>query len=119
MLMPSSSPLMGICFCIAHRSRSAPQHETSLIAVRTTSMSMKNKVAIVTGGATMIGEGVVAALVAEGCKVTIADIDAVKGPAVAARYDGCQFVATDVADDASIAACVARTVAAFGGIDFL
>jgi NAD(P)-dependent dehydrogenase (short-subunit alcohol dehydrogenase family) len=82
-------------------------------------MSMKKKVAIVTGGATMIGEGVVAALVAEGCIVTIADIDAVKGPAVAARYDGCQFVATDVSDDASIAACVARTVAAFGGIDFL
>jgi NAD(P)-dependent dehydrogenase (short-subunit alcohol dehydrogenase family) len=82
-------------------------------------MSLKNKVAIVTGGATMIGEGVVAALAAEGCKVTIADIDAVKGPAVAARHLGCQFVATDVADDASISACVARTVAAFGGIDFL
>jgi NAD(P)-dependent dehydrogenase (short-subunit alcohol dehydrogenase family) len=80
---------------------------------------MKNKVAIVTGGATMIGEGVVAALVAEGGKVTIADIDAVKGPAVAARYEGCQFIATDVADNTSIAACVAKTVAAFGGIDFL
>jgi NAD(P)-dependent dehydrogenase (short-subunit alcohol dehydrogenase family) len=82
-------------------------------------MSMTNKVAIVTGGATMIGEAVVAALVADGCKVTIADIDAIKGPGVAARYDGCQFLATDVADNASIAACVAKTVAAFGGIDFL
>ena len=40
-------------------------------------MSLKNKVAIVTGGATMIGEGVVAALVAEGCQVVIADIDGV------------------------------------------
>ena len=80
---------------------------------------MKKKVAIVTGGATMIGEAIVAALVTEGCKVTIADIDVVKGPAVAVRYEGCQFVATDVADDASIAACIAKTVAAFGGIDFL
>jgi NAD(P)-dependent dehydrogenase (short-subunit alcohol dehydrogenase family) len=82
-------------------------------------MSMKNNVAIVTGGATMIGEGVVAALVAEGCQVTIADIDESKGPAVAARHVGCQFVRTDVSDDASIAACVDATLKRFGGIDYL
>ena len=47
---------------------------------------MHNKIAIVTGGATMIGEGVVSALVAEGCKVVIADIDTTKGPQVEARH---------------------------------
>lgn len=80
---------------------------------------MQSKVAIVTGGATMIGEGVVAALAAEGCKVVIADIDTTKGPQVAKRHAGSRFVATDVSDDASIAACVAATVDAFGGIDYL
>lgn len=82
-------------------------------------MSLKNKVAIVTGGATMIGEGVVAALVAEGCQVVIADIDTTKGPQVAKRHAGSRFIATDVSDDASIAACVAETVKALDGIDCL
>ena len=82
-------------------------------------MSMQNKVAIVTGGATMIGEGIVAALVAQGCKVVIADIDSAKGAQVAQRHAGSRFIATDIADDASIAACVAETVQAFGGIDYL
>ena len=82
-------------------------------------MSMQNKVAIVTGGATMIGEGIVAALVAEGCQVVIADIDAAKGPQVAARHSNSRFIHTDVADDASIAACVAEAVQTLGGIDYL
>ncbi len=80
---------------------------------------MQDKVAIVTGGATLIGEGVVAALVAEGCKVVIADIDAAKGPQVAQRHAGSRFINTDVSDDASIAACVAETARTFGGIDYL
>lgn len=80
---------------------------------------MQGKVAIVTGGATMIGEGVVAALAAEGCKVVIADIDTAKGPQVAKRHAGSRFIATDVSDDASIAACVAETVKSLGGIDYL
>lgn len=82
-------------------------------------MSMHDKIAIVTGGATMIGEGVVAALLAEGCKVVIADIDTVKGPQVQARQAGSRFMATDVSDDASIAACVAQTAKDLGGIDYL
>ncbi|WHZ09981.1 MAG: Oxidoreductase, short-chain dehydrogenase/reductase family [Burkholderiaceae bacterium] len=80
---------------------------------------MQDKVAIVTGGATMIGEGVVAALVAEGCQVVVADIDATKGPQVQGRCKGSRFIATDVSDDASIIACVAETARAFGGIDYL
>ena len=82
-------------------------------------MSMQNKVAIVTGGATMIGEGIVAALLAEGCQVVIADIDAAKGAPVAQRHPGSHFIHTDIADDASIAACVAQTVQTLGGIDYL
>ncbi len=81
---------------------------------------LKGKVAIVTGGATLIGAHVVRAFHREGTKVVIADIEAKGGQAVADELGpGALFVKTDLADDAQIAACVGRTVAVFGGIDFL
>lgn len=81
---------------------------------------LKNKVAIVTGGATKIGAAVVHAFQREGTKVVIADINEADGNA-AAKASGKDviFVKTDLADDTQIAACVERTVATFGGIDFL
>ena len=81
---------------------------------------LKGKVAIVTGGATMIGAAVVRAFHREGTKVVIADINDKDGQAVAgALGKDVQFVKTDLADDAQIAACVNEAVAKFGGIDFL
>ena len=81
---------------------------------------LKGKVAIITGGATLIGAHVVRAFYSEGTRVVLADIDAKGGQEVAGELgDGVLFVKTDLADDAQIAACVERTVAAFGGIDFL
>jgi NAD(P)-dependent dehydrogenase (short-subunit alcohol dehydrogenase family) len=81
---------------------------------------LKGKVAIITGGATLIGAHVVRAFHSEGTRVVVADIDAEGGRKVADELgDGVLFVKTDLADDAQIAACVERTVAAFGGIDFL
>jgi NAD(P)-dependent dehydrogenase (short-subunit alcohol dehydrogenase family) len=81
---------------------------------------LKSKVAIVTGGATLIGAQVVRAFHQQGTKVVIADIDAKGGQAVANELgDGVLFVRTDLADDTQIAECVQRTVAKFGGIDFL
>jgi hypothetical protein len=81
---------------------------------------LKGKVAIVTGGATLIGASVVRAFQREGTKVVIADINATDGHALAAKLGAeVLFVATDLADDQQIAACVEKTVAAFGGIDFL
>jgi NAD(P)-dependent dehydrogenase (short-subunit alcohol dehydrogenase family) len=81
---------------------------------------LKGKVAIITGGATLIGAHVVRAFHSEGTRVVVADIDAEGGRKVADEHgDGVLFVKTDLADDAQIAACVERTVAAFGGIDFL
>lgn len=81
---------------------------------------LKGKVAIVTGGATKIGAAVVRAFQREGAKVVIADINEADGNAVA-KTSGKDvlFVKTDLADDSQIAACVERTAAAFGGIDFL
>ena len=81
---------------------------------------LKGKVAIVTGGATMIGAQVVRAFHREGTSVVVADIDAKGGQAVADELgDGVLFVKTDLADDGQIATCAGRAVAAFGGVDFL
>ena len=81
---------------------------------------LKGKVAIVTGGATMIGAAVVRAFQLKGTRVVIADINDEAGQAVANSLGkDVLFVKTDLADDAQIAACVDRTVSNFGGIDFL
>lgn len=75
-------------------------------------MELQGKVAIVPGGATKIGRAVVAALLAEGAQVMVADI-------VAAEVPGAAFTACDLRDDGQIAALVAATKARFGRIDFL
>ena len=79
---------------------------------------LQGKTAIVTGGATLIGEGVVKAFTDAGVKVTLADIDAVRGQAVADRC-GAWFRATDITDDAQVQACADDTAQRFGSVDFL
>jgi NAD(P)-dependent dehydrogenase (short-subunit alcohol dehydrogenase family) len=82
--------------------------------------SLRGRSAIVTGGATLIGAGVVRAFHRAGMRVTIADIDEAGGSALAAELgDGVRFHRTDITDDAQIDACVAATVAAHGGVDCL
>lgn len=81
---------------------------------------LKNKVAIVTGGAGRIGRAVVTRLVQEGVNVTIADIDGKAATQVAVEYgDKAYGVAFDAADEHSIAAMVKATVDRFGGVDIL
>lgn len=81
---------------------------------------LAGKSAIVTGGATLIGAAVVRALHESGVKVTLADIDAIKGQAVA---DSCSkdvwFSATDITDDAQVQSCVEQAATRHGGLDFL
>jgi NAD(P)-dependent dehydrogenase (short-subunit alcohol dehydrogenase family) len=74
-------------------------------------------VAIVPGGATKIGQAVVAAFRAAGTRVMVADINVEAGAAMVA--DGVGFTPCDLRDDAQIAALVEATKAAFGRIDFL
>lgn len=78
---------------------------------------LDGKVAIVPGGATRIGQAVVAAFRAAGTRVMVADINAAAGAAMAA--DGVGFTPCDLRDDAQIAALVQATRDAFGRIDFL
>lgn len=78
------------------------------------------KIVIVTGGATSIGAAIVQAFHGLGAKVAIADIADAPGQALAQELGaGALFQHTDVSKDADIAACVTRTVTAFGAIDFL
>jgi NAD(P)-dependent dehydrogenase (short-subunit alcohol dehydrogenase family) len=78
------------------------------------------KVAIVTGGATLIGAAVAESLVAAGACVVVADIDTDGGARVAEGLGARGlFIPTDVGDDAAIAAAVAATLARFGRIDVL
>jgi NAD(P)-dependent dehydrogenase (short-subunit alcohol dehydrogenase family) len=78
---------------------------------------LDGKVAIVPGGATKIGQAVVAAFRAAGTRVMVADINLEAGAAMVA--DGVGFTPCDLRDDAQIAALVEATKAAFGRIDFL
>ena len=81
---------------------------------------LSNKVAIVTGGATLIGARVAKKLADLKVSVLIADIDE-KGGREAARAagNGAVFQLTDLRDDAQVKNCVEAAVKAFGGIDFL
>lgn len=81
---------------------------------------LKDKVAIITGGATLMGAEVVRAFHREQTKVVIADIDAKGGEAIAEELGpNVLFVPTDITNDAQVTACVERTVKVFGGVDFL
>lgn len=82
--------------------------------------SMRGKSAIVTGGATLIGAGVVRALHQAGVRVVVADINAEAGQALADGLgEGVLFSRTDITDDAQVAACVALAAERHGGVNYL
>lgn len=85
------------------------------------SRSFEGKVALVTGGASGIGEACVAALAGGGARVVVVDMNRSLGEAVVAalREKGSEarFLAVDVADPAAVERMVADTVAAFGRLD--
>jgi NAD(P)-dependent dehydrogenase (short-subunit alcohol dehydrogenase family) len=70
-------------------------------------MQIKDKVFIVTGGASGLGEGTARALAAKGGTVVIADMNAERGEAVAKDIGGA-FVRCDVASEADGQAVVAK-----------
>lgn len=76
-------------------------------------MKLQGCSAVVTGGASGLGEATARALAAEGVKVAIFDLNAEKGEAVAADIGGV-FCAVNVTDDASVDAGFARARAAHG-----
>lgn len=81
---------------------------------------LKDRTAIVSGGATMIGQAVAEVLAGYGVKVVIADINEADGSAAAERLGAnVSFIRTDVTSDEDIKALVEETVKRTGRLDFL
>jgi 3-oxoacyl-[acyl-carrier protein] reductase len=81
-------------------------------------MRLKDKIAIVTGGGSGFGEGIVKKFVAEGAKVLIADRDEANAERVAAAT-GARWVRADVANAADVRAMLDAARDAFGGLHIL
>jgi len=78
------------------------------------------RVALITGGAAGIGRAVAMLFVREGSHVVIADIDERAGAALAGTLGRASlFVRTDVTDEASVQAVVAKSEQHFGKLDIL
>lgn len=80
--------------------------------------SLKDQVAIVTGGANGIGKGIAAVLVKAGAQVVIADIDTEAGKCAADEL-GAAFEALDVTDKAACQRVVDAVVERYGRLDIL
>ncbi|EGX88265.1 oxidoreductase, short-chain dehydrogenase/reductase family [Cordyceps militaris CM01] len=82
------------------------------------SARLHGKVAIVTGGASGFGKGIVEKFVHEGSKVLIADVSEENGRAVAAEFN-CAFVKTDVTQRADWENALATALATYGQLDIV
>lgn len=83
-------------------------------------MKLEGKVAIVTGGASGLGESAVREFVSHGCKVSIWDISVDLGSKLVQELGASTiFIKVDVTSEDSVKAALAETVAKFGKVDVL
>jgi NAD(P)-dependent dehydrogenase (short-subunit alcohol dehydrogenase family) len=78
-------------------------------------MNIQGSSAIVVGGASGLGEATVRALHSQGAVVTVADVNAEKGAALASEL-GLEFAACDVREEAQVEAAVQKAAAVRGGL---
>ncbi|WP_298969768.1 SDR family NAD(P)-dependent oxidoreductase [uncultured Roseobacter sp.] len=78
-------------------------------------MHLKETAAIITGGASGLGEATARHFAAQGAQVTLLDRDATRGAQVAEEIGG-HFAQTDVTDEASVQAAIALAKERMGGI---
>ena len=85
-------------------------------------MRLKDKVAIITGGAGGIGSGMARAMAKEGAKVVIVDVNEESGRTVEKELNeisAAQFIKADISNKENVRNVVADAVKAFGKIDIL
>jgi len=80
-------------------------------------MEIKGSVAIVTGGASGLGESCVRNLVNQGAKVSILDFAEEKGQMISSELGAdVIFCMTDITDEGNVQAAIDKTVESFGAI---
>ena len=78
-------------------------------------MELQNKTALITGGASGLGEACARRLARQGMKVVLVDLNAEKGEALAIELNG-RFVRADVSSEAEVQAAVDAAREQFGGL---
>ncbi len=78
-------------------------------------MKLETTKAVVTGGASGLGEATARYFASQGAQVTLLDRDAIRGPQVAEEIGGF-FAQTDVTDEASVQAAIDMGLDKMGGI---
>jgi NAD(P)-dependent dehydrogenase (short-subunit alcohol dehydrogenase family) len=82
-------------------------------------MQIKDSIAVVTGGASGLGEGTATGLVSRGAKVVIFDLNEQAGESLVQKLGSSSvFIKVDVTDAASAEEGIKKTVALFGAIHF-
>ena len=80
-------------------------------------MHINGTVAMVTGGASGLGEACVRALVENGARVSILDVTREKGNSLSSEMgDAAIFVHTDITEEAAVQGAVDATLSAFGAV---
>lgn len=79
-------------------------------------MKLDTTMAVVTGGASGLGEATARHFAAQGAKVTLLDRDADRGTDIASEIGG-HFAETDVTDEASVAAAIDLARNRMGGLN--
>ena len=79
---------------------------------------LQDRITIITGGASGLGQGMAELFAAEGAKIVVADVQEEAGLALASKLGG-DFVHCDVTDPTSVEQLIQSTVKAHGRIDIL
>ncbi len=83
-------------------------------------MELNNSIALITGGASGLGEATVQRFVAQGAKAVIVDLNPEKGNALAGELgDAARFVETDVTSEEAVQKAVQTALDSFGGLNIV
>jgi NAD(P)-dependent dehydrogenase (short-subunit alcohol dehydrogenase family) len=81
---------------------------------------LDGKVAVITGGASGIGDATVRLFVEEGCRVVVADVQDDRGARLAAELGkSASYLHADVSQEAQVSGAIAHAVSRFGRLDCL